>query len=1309
MAASNSHTPSPDLPSADRDREARIAELRAQRRSRRRKLGRRGALGTLALIVLLAAGVWWLLWSIGGRDFLLAQVKARLPAGTELHWSRAEGPASGPLILHDVRFISRGCPAVNEQPVAYPNCEHPRITTFTAQRVLVDPALRPLFGKRLRLDALQVSGATLDLPDSDEPFELPRWPDSLPQIAPPLALEADTIRIDGLRVTRQGEGLIDIASARGGLRAATGELRIERLQVDSDRGRFTAHGRYAPKDDYAMDLTASAVLPARTGRTPARLGLAARGDLARMHVALAGNAPAPLTAALTLQGKDQPRWTLTANTAALDLGLLTDANAAPSATPLALDLRANGTGGVMQAQGTLTQGELSVTLRPSLITLENQILRAHPVVLETFGGSVRLNGQADFTARENPRYRFAINARGLRWGGAAAANGKAATPAIMADGDIGLAGTLKQWAAIGNATLARDGQRAQLTLDTRGNADGATLRSLAVRMPSGRLDATGTVAWSPLLRWQVDAQLAGFDPGYFVPDWPGAVNGRIQSTGQREASGALQATVDVPDIGGRLRARALDGRGDARIRWPAQGDVQIDGALAVSMGASRVQARGRIAQTLDIDAQLTPLQLADFLPTAAGSVRGTLQLTGPRNAPTIDADLSGSEVRYGDYQAQSFVAQGRLPWRGDRGTLSLRAQQLQAGIALDSLQIEARGAVENLQLQAQARNEALGDVSLQGSALRQGGNWRGELAQLQLTPVRGASWRLQDPARYAQNGARWTLSPSCFASTGGGSLCASADWPRQGLQLRGEGLPLTLLSPYLPEPEDGRRFILNGLVALDAQLRPVGNAWAGHAQVRSASGGLRLSERARRDLIGYRDLRLDARFDPQQVQGTLAAGLSDGGRVDARLATGWDDYAPLAGEIAVNTSELTWLELFSPDIVEPQGRLQGRITLAGTRAQPSLGGQAQLTGFSTELPALNIALSNGVAQLVAQADGTARITGAVRSGQGTLNIDGSLGWRGGDTPLVLNLTGSNVLASDTRDLHAVIDPNLTVRYQAGQPLQVTGTVAVPEARLDLERLDDGVSASPDVVVLDPATPETAGAASTLALDLTVAVGDDVQLRGFGLDGSLSGNLRVRAQPGREMTGSGALEVGGRYAAYGQRLQITRGRLLWSNSPIADPLLDIRAEREIGDVTAGIAVTGRASAPDARAYSNQPGSQTDALAYLTLGRPLSGLSGDEARQVNAASAALTAGGSVLASQLGARLGLDDAGMMQTRTAGSVFGIGKYLSPRVYVGYGVSLLGNSQVIMLKYLLRKGFDIQIESSSVENRGSINWRKEK
>lgn len=214
-------------------REARIAELRAKRHARRRRLAIRSALGSAALVVVLLAAGWWLLSTVGGRDFLLAQVKARLPEGTELSWTRADGPARGPITIEGVRFVSRGCPAVDGEPVAYPNCEAPRVTTFTAKRIVVDPAIRPLFGRRLRLDALDVADATLDLPDSDEPFELPTWPDALPQVAPPLALQADTIRIDRLRVTRQRAHLVDLQRVRGGVDASEGRLHVERLVVDS--------------------------------------------------------------------------------------------------------------------------------------------------------------------------------------------------------------------------------------------------------------------------------------------------------------------------------------------------------------------------------------------------------------------------------------------------------------------------------------------------------------------------------------------------------------------------------------------------------------------------------------------------------------------------------------------------------------------------------------------------------------------------------------------------------------------------------------------------------------------------------------------------------------------------------------------------------------------------------------------------------------------------------------------------------------------------------------------------------------------
>lgn len=1304
----------PPMTQEERDaHEARIAELRARRRARMRYLAIRSSIIAGVLTLGVAALLYWLLTTIGGRDVLLAQIKQRLPADASLTWSRAEGPASGPLVLHDVRFNY-----VMADKDGNRNPKHPRLLEFTAKRAMLDPALRPLLGRRLRLDALQLEGATLEIPESDEPFELPRWPESLPSINPPLALQADDVRIDSLRVTQNRLPLIDVRRLRAGLDASAGELHVETLDADTDRGRFTLHGDYVPDDDYRMDLVATAVLPAQAGTTPARLGLVARGNLSRMDVGIAGRAPAPVRATLTLRGKETPRWNLHAQSDAIDLALLIEGKA--SDTPLALNFDADGVGGEMNLSGGFTQrdakqGGFSATVLPSKLRIENQVLEAKPLALRVFDGTATLRGRADFNDPENATLRFAVNARGLTWGGAQqtpktpqqAAND---TPLVVADADLGIAGTLQDWAAIGRATLTRDGERAQLQFDGRGNDARMTLKTLHVAMPTGALDAAGDVAWKPALGWDINATLDGFDPGYFAPDWEGALRGRFSTQGRTRDDGGLDVAVNAPQLGGRLRGRPLQGRGNFLMRGaaPAGGQDAYEGDVALTLGGSRIDAKGKVTNTLDIDATFAPLQLNDLLPDGAGSVRGTLKLTGARTAPDIDADLTGTGVSYAGYRAESFSAQGRLPWRGRNGALAIRASGVEAGTVIDTLTLDARGAVEDLQLQGEARSE-IGTLALSGNASKRGNTWQGALVSLQLAPVKGAQWQLRQAAQFRWDGTSGALSNACLASSGGGSLCANADWPRRGLEVRGEALPLTLLLPYLPERSDRRPWILRGDIGIDAQLRPVGNTWRGSAHVTSASGGMKFSERSRTEVVRYGGLDLRATFDPQRLTAELHSTLNDDGRVDARVATGWDAYAPLAGEIGIDTDEITWMELFSPDIVEPKGRLEGRISLSGSRAQPLLGGNAHLSGFTTELPALAIVLQDGDVRLDALSDGTARIAGRVRSGEGTLNIDGSLGWQGDDTPLVLTLKGDNVLLSDTRDLRAVANPDVQVHYAAKQPLQVTGTVTVPSARIDLERLDEGVSASPDVVVLDPEDPEDT-ADSPLDMDLTIALGDDVKLTGFGLDGSLAGRLRVRARPGREMLGSGRLDVDGRYTAYGQKLQITRGELVWSNSPVADPILNIRAEREVGDVTAGIDVTGRAASPAAKVWTNPASSQSEALSYLALGRPLSRASGDENRQLNAASAALSAGGSLLASQLGAKIGLDDAGVMESRAlGGSVLGVGKFLSPKLYVGYGVSLLGTGQVLTLKYLLRKGFDIEIESSTLENRASMNWRKEK
>lgn len=1254
----------------------------------------RWAILPLAVFALVSAiALMWLLHTEGGRDFALRRAVAGLPNGSSLHWQSARGTLAGPLTL---RGVALAMPVQRDSrctPTAGKPCATGLLRLDIAQAD-VDAALLPLLARRLRLEALSVRGARLELPRDDTPFELPKWPDVLPTLDLPIVIEADALTLDDVRIGREGEALLAVRSARGGLRVGRGDMHVEHLRVDSDRGLFTLHGGYAPRRNYRTDLAASVAFPARPGRPAAHLDLRVQGDLSKLDALAEGQMPDATRLHLTLaDGTRTPRWRLDADSAGLDPGLL---DGTGSGTPLRFNLFVSGVGGQADLRGAASRGDFSARLQPSKLQLSDQRLDLKPLVVDLLDGRITANGHVRLGAPERAEVDLALAARRLRW---ADANGQ---NAIVGDADLKLAGRLDQWMLRGQAQLARGEDRADVALAGSGDRNAARIERVEAGTRAGRLSATGLLAWSPALSWQADARLDDFDPGYFAPDWPGALRGRIETRGQQR-NGALVAQFDARDLAGRLRGRALSGHATLSIDG-----TRYRGDVALALGASRIEAKGEMNTTLVVDAKLAPLQLDDLLPGASGRIEGQLALRGRRDAPDVRIDLNGQNLVWNDYRATRVRAKGDLPWARGEGALDLDADGVQAGIALDVLRAQLRGAATRLRFELDARG-ADGTLAAAGSARRDGTRWQGQIARLAVAPAQAAAWTLRAPGDWSWDGQRATLSGVCLQASLGGSLCARGGWPNPGLTLDGRGLPLALVADALPRRDDGRPWTLVGSVDLGARIAAAGSGWTAEANLASASGGLRDRQRARRDLFGYRDLKLDLRANPLRIEGRLGAGLFGGGRIDAELATGWDAAAPLSGSVRANTKALTWLELLSPDLVEPGGLLSVDVRLTGSRGRPRLGGSAQLQAFSAELPALGIDIDQGELQLQAGEDGNARIVGSAGTGKGTLRVEGSLGWMNDDTPLQLSVSGSNVLLADTRQLRLLASPALSVQWRAGAPVQVRGEVTIPEADIHLEKLEMGVSPSSDVVVLDPIR-QVDSAPLQIDVDTEVRVGERVRIDGYGLAGTLSGGLRVRQAPGRDARATGALEVGGRYRAYGQNLQITRGRLLWSNAEIGDPRLDIRAERHVGDVTAGVAVDGRASRPQVGVYSNPAMSQSEALSYLTLGRTLSTLTGREAQQLGAARSALNAGAGLLAAELGNRIGLDDAGVSQSRAlGGEVLGVGKYLSPRLYVSYGVALLGTGEVVTLKYLLKKGFDIQIESSSVQNRASVNWRMEK
>ena len=188
----------------------------------------------------------------------------------------------------------------------------------------------------------------------------------------------------------------------------------------------------------------------------------------------------------------------------------------------------------------------------------------------------------------------------------------------------------------------------------------------------------------------------------------------------------------------------------------------------------------------------------------------------------------------------------------------------------------------------------------------------------------------------------------------------------------------------------------------------------------------------------------------------------------------------------------------------------------------------------------------------------------------------------------------------------------SLRVNVALPLiEVTGRVHIPRATAALDVLpSQAVTPSPDAVVHG-----VQAAARSRPLQLKTAIeltlGDDVRYSGLNLDTTVTGQLRVATDPNASTNATGTLRLDGTYDAYGQKLTLERGQLLFSG-PLDDPGLDVRALRMLenqdfssGVTEVGVELTGTLKAPRTRVFSTPSMTEADALSYLLFGRPMSG--------------------------------------------------------------------------------------------------------
>jgi translocation and assembly module TamB len=225
-------------------------------------------------------------------------------------------------------------------------------------------------------------------------------------------------------------------------------------------------------------------------------------------------------------------------------------------------------------------------------------------------------------------------------------------------------------------------------------------------------------------------------------------------------------------------------------------------------------------------------------------------------------------------------------------------------------------------------------------------------------------------------------------------------------------------------------------------------------------------------------------------------------------------------------------------------------------------------------------------------------------------------------------------------------------------------------------------------------------------NIRVILGDRVSLYGFGFEGRVAGNLLLTDRPGEVTTASGELSIPeGRYQAYGQRLEVELGKVLFTGGPVSNPGLDLRAVRKVENVTAGVRIRGTLRNPQLELFSIPAMGETDILSYLVLGRPIDAQSGEDAKVVAQAALLLSLkGGDLLARSLTDRFGLDEMRIETSNTGEQAsLVVGRYLSPKLYVSYGVGLIDSVNTFNVRYRLSEHWQLRAESGLHQSADAI------
>ena len=790
-------------------------------------------------------------------------------------------------------------------------------------------------------------------------------------------------------------------------------------------------------------------------------------------------------------------------------------------------------------------------------------------------------------------------------------------------------------------------------------------------------------------------------------------SGRLSLTARREGETARLETAYAL-AGDRLRLS------DAKLTAP---EAAFAGEADIDTASGRVTGKltGQAANLAGLG-RFVGLPLAGSLKvSAAASSKGASQ--------SLTLDLSAANLRLPGLSVASLTATANLDdlTGRPRGKATLAGKGLEAtGASLASLTLAATGDGRTLAVVTEAKGRVAGQMALEASArasLAPAEAGRERLTVQSLAgSLDGRKFSLTSPAALTLGHGATRLDGLALAFdkakiTAAGSLSPSEAVGKASI----ERFPLPLLSLVGLSGMDGTGSLTATLSGTPAkpQIAAEANLTGLRLASDKGSGLPTVAVWAKAVCSGTRlDVTAGVAGKSKADAITVKAGLP----VRLSLAPFVFDLpqnGALSGQLRADADLADLATILARLNTRLVGRLTADLTLGGTLAVPTASGALALAASRLENADAGLVLTN--LTLSAQAAG-GMLTIAKASGQdgrgGSFELTGSIGFADPNqspVDLSLRLTRLRLVGLDLAT--AAADGTVRVTGTLSH-LLAAGTVTIGPADINLPTsLPPDVTVIPVTYINDPAAPKKPAkapppaVARRLDLDLRLALGQTVFVRGLGLESRWTGQLDIKgtaAAPsitGKYSVAKGSLDL------LGTSLEITKGELAFTGTSPPTPTFDIRAETTANSITAGIAITGDADNPSITLTSTPPRPRDEILARLLFGQSAGSLSPIQAAQLAQAAASLYAGGtptSILARTRRA-LGLDHLTIVTGKSGmtGSVLKAGKEIFKGVTVGVEQGMGAQSGAVSVEVQVTPNITVDSRVGTDNKQGvGVNWK---